>query len=122
MVFPIFTSQPMPSLESSHRSSGHALITHLSSESGFVAQQELRSGEPEAAYRAFLFRVWRRTLSGETRASLTDVDTGAIQAFADLDALHEWLESTIRTFPATQEETDTTRGRTGLAPTTDVSR
>lgn len=42
-------------------------------------------------YRSFLLQVWT-DLGGGVRASLTEVETGEAQAFADLEALGRWLE------------------------------
>lgn len=46
-------------------------------------------------YRAFLIRIWSPTQGGALRASLTDVDSGAVHAFEDLGVLHDWLTSEI---------------------------
>ena len=47
-------------------------------------------------YQAFLLRVWTPGSSSGVRASVTDVSTGEIHTFADLDRLHDWLAATAR--------------------------
>lgn len=42
--------------------------------------------------RSFLLRVWKATRHS-ARASLTDVNTGEVHVFADLDKLSRWLET-----------------------------